>query len=48
MWYKKIGGLHWLAIGRLRLAWCVKAKPPARAPHPLDNTIRLPAYVVRR
>lgn len=47
MWYKKIGGLHWLAIGRLRFAWCIKAAPKAKA-HPLDNVMPLPAYVVRR
>ena len=21
--YRKIGGLHWLSIGRLRLCWCI-------------------------
>lgn len=24
MTYRKIGGLHWIAIGRLRIAWCWK------------------------
>jgi len=23
MTYRKIGGLHWLAIGRLRIAFCI-------------------------
>lgn len=23
MSYRKIGGLHWLRLGRLRLCWCV-------------------------
>ena len=27
--YRKIGGLHWLSIGRFRLAWCIKSKRPA-------------------
>ena len=22
--YQKVGGLHWLSIGRLRIAWCMK------------------------
>jgi hypothetical protein len=26
MHYRKIGGLHWLFIGRLRIAFCIKAK----------------------
>lgn len=21
--YRKVGGLHWLRLGRLRLCWCV-------------------------
>ena len=30
MHYRKIGGLHWLAIGRLRIAFCiVKQKQPS-------------------
>jgi hypothetical protein len=24
--HRKIGGMHWLFIGRLRIAWCVRAK----------------------
>lgn len=29
--YRKIGGLHWLFIGRFRLAWCmtISKKPHA-------------------
>lgn len=26
--YRKIGGMHWLALGRLRVSWCV-TKPKA-------------------
>lgn len=24
MTYRKIGGIHWLALGRLRISWCLK------------------------
>ncbi len=27
MSYRKIGGIHWLSIGRLRISWCLKRKP---------------------
>lgn len=26
MTYRKIGGMHWLFIGRLRFAWCIKRR----------------------
>ena len=32
MTYRKIGGLHWLSLGRLRIAWCIK-RPTPRLPH---------------
>lgn len=22
--YRKVGGLHWISLGRLRIAWCIK------------------------
>lgn len=25
---RKIGGIHWLAVGRLRVSFCVKRKVP--------------------
>lgn len=28
MTYRKIGGMHWLALGRVRVSWCV-TKPKA-------------------
>jgi hypothetical protein len=31
MIYRKIGGLHWLAFGRLRIAFCI-VKPKPRMP----------------
>lgn len=27
--YRKIGGLHWLRIGRIRIAWCISHPRPA-------------------
>lgn len=27
MTYRKIGGIHWFTIGRLKFAFCVKRKP---------------------
>lgn len=35
MTYRKIGGMHWLAFGRLRIAFCFKRHyrlPKASAP----------------
>ena len=37
--YRQIGGLHWLFIGRLRIAVCITN--PSR---PLARTIRLDPY----
>jgi len=25
--YYKLGGFHWLHIGRLRIMWCIKREP---------------------
>jgi len=30
--YRKIGGLHWLRLGRLRLAWCIAKVDQLRSP----------------
>lgn len=30
MTYRKIGGLHWFAIGRLRIAFCLVRRRPQR------------------
>lgn len=34
--YRKIGGLHWISIGRFRLAFCV-VKPKPTLPHIADT-----------
>lgn len=34
MSYRKIGGIHWLAIGRLRISWCFK-----RAAQPQEGSL---------
>lgn len=39
MTYRKIGGIHWLAIGRLRFSFCVVRKP--RPYKPLPHAITL-------
>lgn len=26
MTYRKIGGMHWLFIGRVRFTWCIKRR----------------------
>ena len=26
--YRKVGGLHWISLGRLRIAWCIKRQSP--------------------
>ena len=26
--YRKIGGLHWISWGRLRIAFCIKSRTP--------------------
>lgn len=31
MTYRKIGGMHWLALGRLRISWCVTRKLAPKA-----------------
>lgn len=31
MTYRKIGGMHWLAMGRVRISWCVTRKPAPKA-----------------
>ena len=28
MSFRKIGGIYWLAIGRLRVSFCIKRKTP--------------------
>lgn len=33
MKYRKVGGLHWLNIGRIRIMWCVM-KPKHTSKHP--------------
>lgn len=52
MWYKKHGGLHWLAIGRLRLSWCIKAKSQTKAaPGYIYNStkpVKIPGFIVYR
>jgi hypothetical protein len=38
--YYKIGGLHWLTIGRLRLMWCIaNPKPELPRATTLDELI---------
>lgn len=32
MKYHKVGGLHWINIGRLRLMWCIIKPPKLRLP----------------
>ena len=32
--YRKIGGLHWFTLGRLRIAWCIR--------RPASGASRLP------
>lgn len=27
--YRKVGGLHWISLGRLRIAWCIKRREPS-------------------
>ena len=30
---RKIGGLHWIKLGRIRIAWCIVRKRPS----PMDS-----------
>lgn len=36
MTYRKIGGIHWLAIGRLRISFCLKRRPAFAMPIDLN------------
>jgi hypothetical protein len=42
--YRKIGGLHWIFIGRLRIAWCVRRQgnPNVRAKRVVPMNIPIP------
>jgi hypothetical protein len=42
--YRKIGGLHWIFIGRLRIAWCVRRQgnPNVRAKRVVSVNIPMP------
>jgi hypothetical protein len=33
--YRKIGGLHWLFLGRIRIAFCLVRKPTTTNPRRL-------------
>lgn len=41
MTYRKIGGIHWLAIGRLRFSFCVVRKPQRAIYKPLPKVHHL-------
>lgn len=34
--YRKIGGIHWLSIGRLRISWCIKRQSWPELPRALS------------
>ena len=34
--YRKIGGIHWLAIGRLRVSFCMRRRCPVTFAMPID------------
>lgn len=42
MTYRKIGGLHWLAIGRLRVAFCIIKRRPLAPTYPDTHYRPLP------
>jgi hypothetical protein len=44
MKYRKIGGLHWLSIGRLRISWCV-VKPIYPKYIPLPKATPIPIAI---
>lgn len=33
MTHRKIGGIHWFAIGRLRIAFCIRKPRPTKLPN---------------
>jgi hypothetical protein len=41
--HRKIGGIHWFSLGRLRIAFCIKAKPTTRIRVPDSDGI--PDYI---
>ena len=36
MTIRKIGGIYWLSLGRIRLAFCIVRTKPTKLPH-VDN-----------
>jgi hypothetical protein len=41
MTYRKIGGIHWLGLGRLRFSFCVVRKPQTTIYKPLPKVHHL-------